>query len=88
MENTLIYLDPRLLPSAKIGLAWDTGLMTTGQVTLYSVCISYTENYSFGGSHEHPFSAGRQEITIVFLFSGGVRHLHGDDADPELRSIL
>ena len=71
-----------------MGLAWDTGLMTTGQVTLYSVCIGHTEHYSFGGSHEHLFSPGREAITIVFLFAGGIRHQRGTDADPEFQPFL
>ena len=62
--------------------------MTTGQAALYSICISHTENNSFGGSHEHLFFAGREEIPMVFLFAGGVRHLHADHAGPELQPFL
>ena len=62
--------------------------MTTGQVALYSVCIGHTQDYSFGGSHEHLLSAGREEITIVFVFAGSVRHLYGADADTEFQSVF
>ena len=50
-------LNARFRSQAKLGLAWDKGLMTTGQVALYSVYIGHTEHDSFGGSHEHLFSA-------------------------------
>jgi hypothetical protein len=62
--------------------------MTTGQAALYSVHIGHTEIHSFGGSHEHLFFAGPEEITIVFLFAGSVRHLYSVDADPELQQLL
>jgi hypothetical protein len=62
--------------------------MTTGQAALYSVYIGYIEKDSFGGSHEHPFFAGREEITNVFVSAGGVCHRHGDDADPESQPFL
>lgn len=62
--------------------------MTTGQAAVYSIFIGHIESYSFGGSHEHLFFASREEITIVFLSSGGVRHLHAADADPEFQPFL
>lgn len=62
--------------------------MKTGQAALYSIHISHTENYSFGGRHEHLFSASPEEITIVFLFSGSVRHLHDAAAGPEFQPFL
>jgi hypothetical protein len=37
--------DKGISPRAKLGLVWDTGLMTTGQAALYSVCIGHTENF-------------------------------------------
>lgn len=62
--------------------------MTTGQAALYSVYIGYTEKDSVGGSHEYLFFARREEITNVYLFAGGVRHLDSDDADPESQPLL
>jgi hypothetical protein len=82
------WMDSWLPMKAKLGLTWDTGLMTTGQAALYSVYIDHTEHYSFGGSHEYLFPTSREEVTIVFLSFGRVRHLHGADAGPEFQPFL
>jgi hypothetical protein len=41
---TICLFNPRFQSQAKMGLVWDTGLMTTGHAALYSICIGHTEN--------------------------------------------
>lgn len=56
--------------------------MTTGQLTCYSVDVERKQY--FGGSHEHPFSAGREKAPGVFVYAGRICSIHDADAVLEL----